>query len=73
MSALSGTRFPDPQAAEPVETPCIGICHMDQVLDICKGCGRTINEIAEWTQIAASERSEIMAELPDRMAGRIRV
>jgi predicted Fe-S protein YdhL (DUF1289 family) len=32
------------------------------------GCGRTVDEIARWTAMNASERAEIMRQLPDRLA-----
>lgn len=70
MSAFQGRRFPAPAAAEAVETPCIGVCNMDRARRICRGCGRTIDEIAGWTQMSADERAGVMAVLADRLAGR---
>jgi predicted Fe-S protein YdhL (DUF1289 family) len=33
-----------------VESPCIGSCNIDfDVTDICQGCGRSINDIANWS------------------------
>ncbi|MCB1481867.1 MAG: DUF1289 domain-containing protein [Rhodobiaceae bacterium] len=67
MSAFQGRRFPGPPSAEAVETPCIGICNMDRTRGICRGCGRTIDEIAGWTQMSAAERARIMSALPERL------
>jgi len=35
---------------------------------ICAGCGRTLEEIANWTRLSDAERSIVMAALPDRLA-----
>jgi predicted Fe-S protein YdhL (DUF1289 family) len=33
-----------------VESPCIGVCNIDfDVTDICQGCGRSIDDIANWS------------------------
>jgi predicted Fe-S protein YdhL (DUF1289 family) len=51
-----------------IETPCVKICTVDARIGLCLGCGRTIDEIARWTSMSASERSQVMRELPDRLA-----
>ena len=51
-----------------IETPCIKICTLDVVSKACLGCGRTLDEIANWTRLSAAERGRIMAELPARTA-----
>ena len=43
-------------------TPCVGLCKMDQRA-ICIGCGRSLQEIAEWTSMTDQERQEIMDRL----------
>lgn len=53
-----------------VETPCVKICTLDARNGLCLGCGRTIDEIARWATMSASERSRVMSELPDRLAAR---
>ena len=50
-----------------VESPCIDICVMDGATSWCLGCGRTIDEIAKWSECGAEARATIMAELPARM------
>lgn len=49
------------------DTPCIGICMMDPKTNLCFGCGRTLSEIARWSQMDGAERHSLMAELPARM------
>lgn len=53
-----------------IETPCVKICTLDARNVLCLGCGRTIDEIARWATMSASERSRVMSELPDRLAVR---
>jgi uncharacterized protein len=51
-----------------IETPCISVCDIDLPTGLCRGCGRTRNEIAGWRSFSPDERRRIMAELPARMA-----
>ncbi len=51
-----------------IESPCINICTLDARSGNCLGCGRSIDEIADWTTMSASERRNIMSELPARLA-----
>jgi predicted Fe-S protein YdhL (DUF1289 family) len=50
-----------------VETPCVKICIYDPSRGICSGCGRTLEEIASWSDLDDEERRRIMAELPARL------
>jgi hypothetical protein len=54
--------------AEPIQTPCIKICELDPATQICRGCKRTLDEIARWGIMTADERARVMAELPGRKA-----
>jgi predicted Fe-S protein YdhL (DUF1289 family) len=51
-----------------IESPCVKICTLDARSGQCLGCGRTIDEIARWTTMGASERDRVMGELPLRLA-----
>ena len=51
-----------------METPCIDVCEMDDGTGLCRGCGRTIDEIARWGGMSREERRAIMAVLPARKA-----
>ena len=44
-----------------MESPCIKICVIAG--DHCEGCGRTLNEIANWSRYSDAERRAIMARL----------
>jgi hypothetical protein len=50
----------------PMDSPCIKICEIDQVSRVCRGCFRSLNEIAAWASISDRDRRRIMAELPAR-------
>jgi predicted Fe-S protein YdhL (DUF1289 family) len=56
---------------EPViKSPCVKICTLDTQAGFCRGCGRTLDEIAGWVRMSSAERQRIMAELPARLAAR---
>jgi len=48
-----------------VSSPCIGVCRLDDK-DICLGCFRSRNEIAQWTQMTCSEQLFVIAALDNR-------
>ncbi|MDP4948769.1 MAG: DUF1289 domain-containing protein, partial [Burkholderiaceae bacterium] len=41
------------------ETPCIAICSTAQGDDICRGCGRTFDEISRWIFMDQAERDRV--------------
>ena len=47
-------------------SPCIGVCTLDPGTHFCVGCGRTIEEIAQWPRLSAEEKRRVIAELPSR-------
>jgi hypothetical protein len=50
-----------------IRTPCIRVCVVHPVLQLCIGCGRSLDEIGRWMTMTDDERSSIMAELPPRL------
>jgi predicted Fe-S protein YdhL (DUF1289 family) len=46
-----------------IESPCTGVCTLDPVSGLCLGCGRSLAEIARWTQMSEDERERLVAEL----------
>ena len=38
------------------DTPCIAICSTSQGDAICKGCGRTFDEVQRWTEMTPGEK-----------------
>jgi len=51
----------------PIASPCNKVCTIDPRSGLCRGCGRTLTEIAQWGALSDSERERIMAELPQRL------
>ena len=54
--------------AEPVLSPCVGVCLMDSDSGFCRGCLRTLGEIAAWSGATGDDRRAIKASLPARRA-----
>jgi uncharacterized protein len=50
-----------------IETPCIKVCVLDPANGLCKGCGRSLDEIARWGSMSDAERRRIMGGLKERM------
>jgi predicted Fe-S protein YdhL (DUF1289 family) len=50
----------------PLPSPCIGICHMDSVSGLCKGCHRTMDEIIDWSVASESKKFTIWQEIKRR-------
>lgn len=56
-------------------SPCIGVCKLTAQDDpghqvckqVCIGCGRTLEQIATWTQMTKSERIKVVRECKSRL------
>ena len=48
-----------------VVSPCINICTLQD--EFCIGCGRSTQEIAEWSKATMKRKREILERLPDRL------
>ena len=55
------------------ESPCIGICRIDNDTGFCQGCFRTMEEIASWRGFSEQERTQVCACLEDRRKQRIHI
>ena len=44
------------RALRDVPSPCVQVCQMDPASGFCRGCGRTLQEIADWLEMSAGER-----------------
>jgi len=47
-----------------MESPCRNICELDDH-EVCTGCGRTLDEIATWSELGDAERRAIMRRLEE--------
>jgi len=50
----------------PMRSPCVSICEMVAASGLCRGCKRTLNEIARWSTMSEAERDQVLAALPAR-------
>ena len=53
---------------ELLASPCLGICIVDPATRQCRGCLRTVDEIARWYEASAAEKRELLAVLAARRA-----
>ncbi|MDN6180952.1 MAG: DUF1289 domain-containing protein [Halomonas subglaciescola] len=44
-------------------SPCVQICQMRQSDQTCRGCGRTLDEIACWSQMTETEKAPVWERL----------
>jgi uncharacterized protein len=51
-----------------IVSPCINICRMHEPTGWCEGCGRTLGEIAAWSQLDDDARQAVWRQLPPRQA-----
>jgi len=49
-----------------IASPCRSLCQMDPVSKLCRGCLRTIDEIAAWSQLNDAARSKILTDIAER-------
>ncbi|MEE8527365.1 MAG: DUF1289 domain-containing protein [Gammaproteobacteria bacterium] len=54
--------FPD--AVEPV-SPCIEVCEADSA-GVCRGCFRTLDEIAQWPSMTNEQKWRVLATVQAR-------
>ncbi|MCB1533781.1 MAG: DUF1289 domain-containing protein [Rhodoblastus sp.] len=50
------------------QSPCNGVCRMDDTSGLCMGCGRTLSEIGDWGSMSDEQRARVRDLLPERMA-----
>lgn len=49
-----------------MKSPCAKVCVMDPESDLCRGCYRTLDEIARWGSMSDEERDRILLLLEKR-------
>lgn len=47
-------------------SPCTAVCVLDSDSGLCRGCFRTLAEIAAWSSLERAEKQRILGELPAR-------
>ena len=51
--------------ANVVESPCINVCKIEN--DVCIGCGRTLEEIAHWSEMTDTEKEQVNANIQNKI------
>jgi predicted Fe-S protein YdhL (DUF1289 family) len=51
---------------EQVPSPCVNVCQMDSETGYCRGCLRTIQEIAGWLDFTNEEKIAVLQRLEER-------
>jgi uncharacterized protein len=51
-----------------INTPCKKICTLHPELQLCTGCGRTLEEIGRWMALSNAERIGLIAIARQRLA-----
>lgn len=51
----------------PIETPCIKVCTIEPRTGFCRGCGRTLVEIANWVGMGPASRTAVLSQLTTRL------
>jgi len=69
---VAGNRGLSPISGDDVPSPCVSICEMSPDTGLCRGCFRTLDEIAAWSVLDAATRRAIVDALPARRARPLR-
>lgn len=52
-----------------LQSPCVNVCQMNPFTGLCRGCFRTLDEIAGWLELSVSEKLEVFKRLDERRPG----
>ena len=53
-----------------VPSPCCNVCQMDPESGLCRGCGRTLQEIAEWLEMTPEQKLATLERVAQRNRSR---
>ncbi|MFZ6849269.1 DUF1289 domain-containing protein [Undibacterium sp. RuRC25W] len=53
--------------SEPVPSPCVGVCKMDEKAGWCAGCFRTLDELRGWGTASNERKLEIWQQVKHRL------
>lgn len=49
-----------------IDSPCIGVCSIDESTGFCHGCYRTVEEIKAWWNMSPTDQKQLLEELEQR-------
>ena len=50
-----------------IESPCIGVCAMDEATGFCQGCYRTLVEIQQWWDLDNAQKQVVVDKANARL------
>ena len=53
-----------------IQSPCIGVCTVDDSTGMCLGCYRTVDEIKGWWDMNPKDQKNLLIALEKRQARR---
>ncbi len=51
-----------------IQSPCIGVCSMDDLSGLCQGCYRTLDEIQAWWDFTPQQKQAVIEKATEREA-----
>ena len=52
-------------SVDAIASPCVDVCELNSDF-VCKGCGRTINEILKWSEYTDKQKLAVLDRLFDQ-------
>ena len=49
-----------------IQSPCVRVCQLDPDTGFCRGCYRTVDEIAGWPEMSDRDKEECLNLLAER-------
>ncbi|CAN1508619.1 MAG: DUF1289 domain-containing protein [Sulfuritalea sp.] len=49
-----------------IQSPCVGICTMDDTTGLCLGCYRSLDEIKGWWDMNPQDQKKLLVALEER-------
>jgi predicted Fe-S protein YdhL (DUF1289 family) len=62
MSAQPAKQDGDARQPDRADTPCVAVCSTT-FDDICRGCGRTVIEVAHWVSMSAEQKEAVWTRI----------
>jgi uncharacterized protein len=51
-----------------IQSPCIGVCSVDDLTQLCQGCFRSVDEIQAWWDLDNSQKQAVVVLAAEREA-----
>lgn len=62
MIAFLSPRFMQNPSRHRPDTPCVAVCSTT-FDDVCRGCGRTVAEVANWVFMSEEDKEKVWARI----------